>query len=224
MVIATVTDPNYQGSTSGTLIIQPRQFALTVVASPLEGGSVTGGGTFVEGTPTPITAAPAEGWQFTGWSGTGIADSTSANTTISINGNKTATALFEQLTPYQIWTANNTLNGSDANTTADSDDDGIPNLVEFATHMDPSVSDIVPASASKNTTDIVFVYTFNKAATDVTLTVEWSDDLSQSSWSSAGVSAPTILSEDAETRQLQVTVPAPAGTTHRFVHLRVTRP
>lgn len=224
MVIATVTDPNYQGSNSGTLIIQPRQFALTVVASPLEGGSVTGGGTFVEGTPTPITATPAEGWQFTGWSGTGIADSTSANTTISIDGNKTATALFEQLTPYQIWTANNTLNGSDANTTADSDDDGIPNLVEFATHMDPSVSDIVPASASKNTTDIVFVYTFNKAATDVTLTVEWSDDLSQSSWSSAGVSAPTILSEDAETRQLQVTVPAPAGTTHRFVHLRVTRP
>ena len=41
------------------------QYTLTLTAS--EGGSVTDGGTFDDGTEVTITATPNEGYQFIGW-------------------------------------------------------------------------------------------------------------------------------------------------------------
>jgi len=41
--------------------------AVTVLASPSNGGSVTGSGTFTVGSSQPITATPNSGWTFTGW-------------------------------------------------------------------------------------------------------------------------------------------------------------
>ena len=43
------------------------QFTLTVTAG--EGGSVTTGGTYDEGTNVTVTATPAEGYEFVGWEG-----------------------------------------------------------------------------------------------------------------------------------------------------------
>ena len=42
-------------------------YTLTVTASPAEGGTVTGGGTFAYGTKTKLTAVPNEGYEFSGW-------------------------------------------------------------------------------------------------------------------------------------------------------------
>ena len=53
--------------------------------------------------------------------------------------------------------------------------------------------------------------------------VEWSDTLGND-WSTTGVSAPTILSDNGTTQQIKVTVPAGSGVARRFVHLKVTRP
>ncbi len=128
-------------------------------------------------------------------------------------------------TPLQTWrqqyfgTAANSGHASD---TADTDGDGIANLLEYATKMNPALKDIVPQSATTNGSSLEFIYTKNKSATDVTYSVEWSDTLGND-WSTAGVSAPTILSDDGTAQQIRVTVPTGSEVTRRFVHLKVMR-
>lgn len=104
-----------------------------------------------------------------------------------------------------------------------SDGDGISNLIEYATQMNPAANDVRPQSATKSANTIDFVYTQNQSATDVTYIVEWSDTLG-TDWSTTGVSAPTILSDNGISQQVKVTEPAGNDVTRRFVHLKVTRP
>ena len=66
-------------------------------------GSITPGtGTYdyAEGTVVNLTATPRSGWQFDGWTGD-VADASSAETTITIDSDKTATARFTEK-PNQI--------------------------------------------------------------------------------------------------------------------------
>lgn len=128
--------------------------------------------------------------------------------------------------PIEQWRFTNygsVLNTGTALDTADTDADGVSNLLEYATKMTPAANDSVPQSATKSASTIDFIYTKNKSATDVTFTVEWSDTLGDD-WSTVGVSAPTILSDNGTTEQIKVTVPAGSGVAKRFVHLKVTRP
>jgi hypothetical protein len=129
-------------------------------------------------------------------------------------------------TPIEQWRFANF--GSILNTgagldTADTDGDGVSNLIEYATKMNPARNDIVPQTITKSASTLDFVYTKNKAATDVTYTVEWSDTL-LNDWSTTGVSAATILSDNGVTQQIKVAVPAGSGVMRRFVRLKVTRP
>jgi hypothetical protein len=66
------------------------QYTLTVTVS--EGGSVTDGGTFDDGTEVTITATPDEGYEFVGWEGS---TATEENLTITLNSNQDYQALFE---------------------------------------------------------------------------------------------------------------------------------
>ena len=75
------------------------QFTLTVTAG--EGGSVTTGGTYDEGTNVTVTATPSEGYEFAGWEGS---DSTEASLTISLGSNTNLKALFTELV-YSITTS-----------------------------------------------------------------------------------------------------------------------
>ena len=100
--------------------------------------------------------------------------------------------------------------------------DGILNLLEYATGMNPKANDIVTAAASNTSGEIEFIYTINKAATDLIYTVEWSDTLNANDWSTTGVSAPSILSDNGATQQIKVTVPVGSGVMRRFVRLKVT--
>ncbi|MDR3012459.1 MAG: InlB B-repeat-containing protein [Chitinispirillales bacterium] len=73
---------------------QAGQHALTVVAG--DGGTVTGGGTFNEGTHAPITATPDSGCAFSGWTPEeGVADPDSDNTTVLMMTNRTVIANFD---------------------------------------------------------------------------------------------------------------------------------
>ncbi|MDY6893538.1 MAG: InlB B-repeat-containing protein, partial [Chloroflexota bacterium] len=68
-------------------------YTLTTNASPAEGGTVSGGGTYECGTTVTVTATPAdECWYFVGWSGD-LSGSTNP-TTILLDGDKTVTANF----------------------------------------------------------------------------------------------------------------------------------
>ena len=66
------------------------QYTLTVTAG--DGGSVTGGGTFDEGTVLTIIASPNDGYEFIGWTGSEV---TSNEVSITVNSDLTLTANFQ---------------------------------------------------------------------------------------------------------------------------------
>ena len=70
------------------------KYILTVTAG--DGGSITNGGTFDEGTEVTITATPNPGYEFVGWEGSTTA---SEILTITLDSNQTYKALFELIPP-----------------------------------------------------------------------------------------------------------------------------
>ncbi|MBX7211664.1 MAG: hypothetical protein K1X78_25375 [Verrucomicrobiaceae bacterium] len=107
---------------------------------------------------------------------------------------------------------------------ADPDGDGVTNLMEYATGKNPLSSSpedtpLGPPSGGF----FEFFYTRNVIAlNELTFAVEWRDDLSTGTWSTAGVTAPTIVSSNGSIQQVKVLVPT-GGNDRRFVHLKVTR-
>ena len=73
------------------------QYTLTVSAG--EGGSVSAGGTFDDGTSVSVTATPAEGYEFVGWEGS---DKSTTELTITLNSDISLTALFRALVQYTL--------------------------------------------------------------------------------------------------------------------------
>ena len=120
---------------------------------------------------------------------------------------------------FTSWRAGWALSGADANDNADPDRDGLPNLLEYALGLSPSLVDATPDTLPQLTGHsgaLSFRYTRSKTATGVSYGVETSSDLQ--SWSAAA-SAPTLESETTSTETY--TVPIPAGT-RVFGRLRVT--
>jgi gliding motility-associated-like protein/uncharacterized repeat protein (TIGR02543 family) len=89
---ATLTSPTCDNTTS---------YTLSTTASPAAGGTVSGAGSYMEGSAAIITATPATGYTFTGWSGDASGSSTS--TTVAMTSNKSVTANF-QLQSYTLST------------------------------------------------------------------------------------------------------------------------
>ncbi len=71
-------------------------YTLTVTAG--EGGTVTGGGEYEEGTEVTITAIAEEGYSFVSWSN----GSTESSISISVSENINLEATFEELPKYQV--------------------------------------------------------------------------------------------------------------------------
>ena len=146
---------------------------------------------------------------------------------INYTGGTGNDVVLTRITPIAWQTWQSTYFGSNANNTliggaqADNDKDGTSNLIEYATGMNPTVSDTVPQSAAKNGSVFDFIYTKNKAATDLTYTVEWSDAFT--TWSIAGVTI-TVLSDNGTTQQIKASIPAASTVPRRFVRLKLTRP
>ncbi|MGX8796610.1 InlB B-repeat-containing protein [Fusibacter sp. JL298sf-3] len=74
------------------IVVEPTEYTLTTGTKGQ--GSVSGGGTYTEGTEVTVTATPAEGWTFVGWEGAVSGTETSA--TVTMNANKSVTAVFEE--------------------------------------------------------------------------------------------------------------------------------
>ena len=77
--------------------LEVSQFTLTVTAG--EGGSVTTGGTYDEGTNVTVTATPAEGYEFVGWEGS---DETINSISITLSADTSLTALFQNTIVSEI--------------------------------------------------------------------------------------------------------------------------
>ena len=89
-------------SLEGEVFPSGEQYTITVNASPEEGGTVTGGGTFYEGTQHPLTATPATHYTFTGWQLNGNIVSTETPYTIEVTSDATYTAIFEEMPQYTV--------------------------------------------------------------------------------------------------------------------------
>jgi hypothetical protein len=89
---------NNQGNTTrvATLIVNPKQYKLTVAASPTTYGTVSGAGTFAEGSSVTVTATPNGSRSFVNWTQNAKVVSTSASYTFTMpSANVTLTAHFK---------------------------------------------------------------------------------------------------------------------------------
>ncbi|WP_367354611.1 PKD domain-containing protein [Atribacter sp.] len=68
-------------------------YTLTTTVSPDGSGTVSGAGIYNAGSLVEVTATPTAGYQFVNWTGD-VANPNSASTTVTMNGNKTVTAVF----------------------------------------------------------------------------------------------------------------------------------
>ena len=196
--------------------------AVTFTAT-VTGGTPTGSVTFYDG-PTALGTSPLNGT----FQATLTRSNLTAGThtiTAQYSGDPShatsTSAGFSQvliLSPFDSWTV---AQGLPPDPLDDSDHDGVSNLLEYATKMNPSANDATPQSATKTGSDLEFIYTKNKSATDVTFTVEWSDDFT--TWSTVGVTQSLIPgSDNGVTQQWKAVMPA--GSSRRFTRLKVTRP
>jgi len=78
---------------------------VNVLANPLSGGTVSGGGSMDIGTSVPVTAAAASGWRFLNWTQGGAVLTTSLTYTLTVAGDCTLTANFTNIT-YTLTTSN----------------------------------------------------------------------------------------------------------------------
>jgi hypothetical protein len=128
------------------------------------------------------------------------------------------------LTPIQTWRLQ--VFGTDASNPAIAGDtatpahDGIPNLIKYALGLDPYTPTTLGGklAVEVSTGYLRLTVQRNPAATDVTLTIQVSGDLS--SWSSA---ATTVLVNTSTELQARDNMPV-SGTQKRFIHLQVTNP
>ena len=105
---------------------------------------------------------------------------------------------------------------------SDPDDDGLPNLVEYATGKNPVLYSAPVGELIKNGNSLEFTYwRAKRALTEVSFIREFSQTIS-GVWSQTAGTVETILSDDGNMQQVLITTPAGiAGK--RFVRLRVTR-
>jgi hypothetical protein len=140
---------------------------------------------------------------------------------------KTYTVTVTRPTYVQSW--RQTWFGTTASTgamtdAADFDNDGIPNLIEWACLLDPTTRSTLPITMLTSGANLEYTYTRSTAAANAGagFTVEWSDTLAAGSWSGTGVTQ-TVLTDDGTMQQVKAVIPVNA-TTKKFVRLSVLPP
>ncbi|MBR3815141.1 MAG: hypothetical protein IKJ27_00270 [Clostridia bacterium] len=88
--IAALTNKFYFTNISITVAVSTPDYTITTVASPTEGGTVSGGGTYESGKSVSLTATANEGYSFSGWSD----GNTSNPRSVTVTANATYTAIF----------------------------------------------------------------------------------------------------------------------------------
>ena len=96
--------------------------------------------------------------------------------------------------------------------------------MELATHSDPTAGNGPPGAVVRNGSTLEFTYTravgaFNEG---ILFNVEWADDLSLLNWSTSGVTE-MIVSDDGTIQVVKASLPDGGGS-HRYLHLKITRP
>lgn len=96
-------DVDRRGGVSVRLVtpVQNTAYTISVSANPSYGGSVSGGGTYIEGSTCVLTATPATGYSFVRWTKNGSQVSTNPSYSFTVTGNASYVAVFS-LNSYTI--------------------------------------------------------------------------------------------------------------------------
>lgn len=220
-VVATVTDPNYQGSASGSLVIAKANAAVTL-------GNLN---QTYDGTPKSVTAT---------------SDPTGLNLAITYNGSPTAPTdagtyavvatvnetnyqgsasgsfvIAEPSTPelpFTTWAENEftseQIGAGDSVPEADADGDGLANLAEYALGSDPN-GFTAPPAATLDETSLSLTFTRPKDRTGVSYHAE--SDTGLDNWQPVPLE---VISETETTETLRALIDRPPGETRRFIRLR----
>ena len=78
----------------------PVNYNINVSANPSNGGTVSGGGSYQEGSGCTVTATANSGYTFTNWTENGNVVSTNASYMFTVTGNRNLVANFEEITQY----------------------------------------------------------------------------------------------------------------------------
>jgi hypothetical protein len=169
----------------------------------------SGSGTQIDGATSSSYTTPALTTTTQYWvrvsGGSGSVDSDTA--TVTVNG-------------FNTWATNKSLTGSDALATADPDDDGVSNLIEYALNADPTAAD--PATlpvVGVEGSNVTLTYRKNKNAPDITFLVQSSTDLVLWTDESEGTKQSDI---DAGTESWKFDK-ALGGNTKLFLRLKITQ-
>ena len=111
------TDVNYTFTVTDNVIYiavfeqNISHYTITASASPAEGGMVTGGGEYEEGTQCTLTATAFSGYRFENWIENGTVVFTQTEYSFVVNSSRTLTAVFVPIAQYTI-TASSSSHGS----------------------------------------------------------------------------------------------------------------
>lgn len=72
------------------------RYTVSVEIVPANGGTISGAGSFYEGTSVTVHAAPADGYEFIGWEDGGSVISTAASYKFTVSKDRSLTAVFKQ--------------------------------------------------------------------------------------------------------------------------------
>jgi autotransporter-associated beta strand protein len=129
------------------------------------------------------------------------------------------------ITPYQSWisTEHPALAGDDSQPTADPDDDGLANLIEYALGLDPQVTSPNPVQFDKETigadTYLSLSVARDPAGSNVVIKGERSVNLASGTWSTVGVV------EESTSTHFRIRDSQPISSASRsFLRLRFTQP
>ena len=178
-------------------------------------------------TSTAITIVPLDDNQVDG--DIMVVLSLSASTTYNLGAPAIATVTIHD-TPFNTWclaefgtNANNLAISGDF---ADPDGDGIPNLLEYALHLDPNVADVsgLPVPQVDPTCEcLTLTYTKVISATDIFYLPEAASDPG-GPWSTDGITE-QVIANNGVTQTIKASDAGnPIATAdRRFMHLRITR-
>jgi subtilisin-like proprotein convertase family protein len=141
---------------------------------------------------------------------------------------ETATQSFQlsvtvsSTTNFSDWVATfPSLTGNNATATADPDDDGLPNLLEYFMGLNATATDYTPQRAVMIGSDLTLDYRRSKSQSGLTGAVEWTTSLStNATWSSANVTD-SLLNDQGAYENRRATVPVLSGESKKFLRLRI---
>ena len=115
-VVSTQANYTFTVNSNRTLVANftPQQYTITATADPVNGGNVTGGGTFNYGNSCTLSATPAPGYTFVNWTKNGTQVSTNATYTFTVTESAAYVAHFQ----LQTFTINVTADPAEGGTVA----------------------------------------------------------------------------------------------------------